>query len=173
MCLRRHEEVYALHEEYKQQEKDRGDVIERLTQENEDKMKTLIDLETRIQGLEKEREKESNEIVSRYEGQLRETRRKGEERLSDNEVRIYEAREERGGLDETFKRRIYYETQLHHWRNQCALTEGAIQEERHAQQIEQARLKQALEAEYRQGLERFKQQAQADAERSKPLFSTV
>jgi len=40
--------VYALNEKYKQQEKDRSDVIERLTKENEEKMKHLIDLETKI-----------------------------------------------------------------------------------------------------------------------------
>jgi hypothetical protein len=42
-----------LNENYKQQEKDRNDVIERLTKENEEKMRVLIDLENKIQQLEK------------------------------------------------------------------------------------------------------------------------
>jgi len=55
-----------LNEKFKQQEKDRNDVIERLTRENEEKMKVLIDLETKIQTLEKKNEKENNEIVTKY-----------------------------------------------------------------------------------------------------------
>ena len=64
----RHDEVYALNEKYKQQEKDRADVIERLSKENEDKMRTLIELEARIATLEKKNEKENNEIVTKFEG---------------------------------------------------------------------------------------------------------
>lgn len=77
----RHDEVYALNEKYKQQEKDRADVIERLTKENEDKMRTLIDLESRIGALEKRNEKENNEIVSKFDTQLKESKKKGEEKL--------------------------------------------------------------------------------------------
>ena len=64
--LYRHDEVYGLNEKFKSQEKDRNDVIERLTRENEEKMKVLIDLETKIQTLEKKNEKENNEIVTKY-----------------------------------------------------------------------------------------------------------
>lgn len=67
MIICSHEEVYALNESYKQQDKDRNDVIERLSKENEDKMKILIDLETKINALEKKNEKNNNEIVTKYE----------------------------------------------------------------------------------------------------------
>jgi len=61
---------------------------------------------------------------------------------------------------------VYYETQLAHWRTQCANMERVIQEEKYNLQIEQAKMKKALDAEYKSSLEKFKQQAQLDAERN-------
>ena len=81
-------------------------------------------------------------------------------------MKISELKEERNNMDETFKKKVYYETQLAHWRNQCAHMEGVIQEEKYNMQIEQAKMKKALDAEYKASLEKFKQQAQLDAERN-------
>lgn len=123
--------MYGLNEKFKQQEKDRNDVIERLTRENEDKMKILIDLETKITSLEKRNEKENNEIVTKYEAQIKDIKKKGEEKIMDNEVKINELKEERNNMDDTYKKRIYYETQLAHWRNQCAQIGKVIQDEKY------------------------------------------
>jgi cupin superfamily acireductone dioxygenase involved in methionine salvage len=90
-----------------------------LTRENEEKMKILIDLETKITSLEKKNEKDNNEIVTKYEAQIKEIKKRGEEKIIDNEVKINELKEERNNMDDTYKKRIYYETQLTHWRTQC------------------------------------------------------
>ncbi len=91
-------------------------MIERLTKENEDKMREMIDLESKIQALEKKNEKENNEIVTKFEGQIKDIKKKGDEKLNENEVKINELKEERNNMDDTFKKKIYYETQLGHWR---------------------------------------------------------
>lgn len=83
-------------------------------------MRILIDLESKIQSLEKKNEKENNEIVNKFEGQIKDIKKKGEEKITENEVKINEMREERNNMDDTFKKRIYYETQLAHWQTQCA-----------------------------------------------------
>ncbi len=70
-------------------------------------------------------------------------------------------------MDDTFKKRIQYEAQLASWKNQCNSITKVIQEEKYNIQIEQAKMKKAIEAEYKESLEKFKQQAQLDAERSK------
>lgn len=67
-------------------------------------------METKIKALEKKNEKENNEIVNKYESQIKDIRKRGVEKLVDNEVKINELKEERNNLDETYKKRIYYET---------------------------------------------------------------
>ncbi|CDW79859.1 UNKNOWN [Stylonychia lemnae] len=161
-----HDEVYGLNEKYKNQEKDRNDVIERLTRENEEKMKVLIDLETKIQTLEKKNEKENNEIVTKYQNQIKDMTKRGQEKIVENDTKINELREERNNMDDTYKKRIYFETQLQHWRNQCNSIQKVIQDEKYNIQIEQAKMKKAIESEYKESLEKFKAQAQLDAERN-------
>lgn len=73
-------------------------------------MKHLIDLETKIQGLEKKKEKNNNEIVTKFEGQIKDIKKKGDDKLVDNEVKINEMKEERSNMDDTYKKKIYYET---------------------------------------------------------------
>ena len=43
-----HQEVYTLQKDLKRQEKDKGDVILRLTKENDEAMKHMIELESII-----------------------------------------------------------------------------------------------------------------------------
>ena len=52
-----HNEVYGLQSKLKVQTKDRDDVILRLTRENDDAMKKMIELESLIQEYEKKNEK--------------------------------------------------------------------------------------------------------------------
>jgi hypothetical protein len=106
LILVRHDEIYGLNEKYKQQEKDRNDVIERLTRENEERMRTMIDLENKIQALEKQNERNNNEVISKFEGQIKDIRKRGEEKILENEVKISELQESRNVMDDTYKRRI-------------------------------------------------------------------
>ena len=90
-------------------------MIERLTKENEEKMKVMIELENQIQNLEKQNEKNNNEIVTKFETQIKDIKKRGEEKISENEIKISELQESRNVMDETYKKRIQYETELHHW----------------------------------------------------------
>ncbi len=127
----------------------------------------MIDLENKIQALEKQNERNNNEVISKFEGQIKDIRKRGEEKILENEVKISELQESRNVMDDTYKRRIQYETELQHWKNQCLAIEKVITEEKYNIQIEQAKMKKTIEAEYKESLEKFKQQAQLDAERSK------
>lgn len=69
-------------------------------------------------------------------------------------------------MDETYKKRVQFEAELHHWKNQCQQLTKVIQAEKYHNQIELAKKKQRLELETEAKLELFKQQAQRDAERS-------
>lgn len=69
-----------------------------------------MDLDTKIQTLEKKNEKDNNEIVNKYESQIKDIKKKGEEKIVDNEVKINELKEERNNMDDTYKKRIFYET---------------------------------------------------------------
>lgn len=116
----------------------------------------MIDLENKIQGLEKLNEKNNNEIVTKYEAQIKEIKKRGEEKISENEIKISELQESRNVMDDTYKNRIKYETELHHWRTQCNSILKVIQEEKYNIQIEQAKMKKAIESEYKESLEKFK-----------------
>lgn len=75
-------------------------------------MRVVIELEAKIQSLEKRNEKDNNEIVNKFEVQIKDIKKRGEEKLVENEVKINEMKEERNNMDDTYKKRIYYETQL-------------------------------------------------------------
>ena len=133
----------------------------------------MIDQENKIQTLEKQNEKNNNEIVNKFEGQIKDIKKKGEEKIQENEIKISELQESRNVMDDTYKKRIQYETELFHWQNQCTQLTKVIQEEKYHIQIEQAKMKKAIESEYKDSLEKFKQQAQLDAERSNIQLITL
>ena len=68
--LYRHTEVGNLQNDYKEQFKNREDVILRLTRDNDEQGKKLIDLENKIQTLEKRNEKTTNETIKTFNGQI-------------------------------------------------------------------------------------------------------
>ena len=61
-----HQEVYTLQKDLKKQEKDKGDVILRLTKENDETMKRMIELESIIQEYEKKNEKQINDTNKNF-----------------------------------------------------------------------------------------------------------
>lgn len=60
LTICRHDEVYGLGEKFRHQQKDRQEVIQSLTKENEEKMKAMIELENKIETLEKRNQKQTN-----------------------------------------------------------------------------------------------------------------
>ena len=63
-------DVSNLQKEFKDQFKEKEDVILMLTKENDEAMKKMIELENKIQTLEKKNEKTTNETVGNFEGQI-------------------------------------------------------------------------------------------------------
>ena len=120
ITLFRQEQIRTLHEKLSQNKHDRLEVERKLKLENDEKLAQSIALQNEIQQLEKANEKDNNEIVSKYEVQIRDIKKKGDEKMQDNEVKINELQENRNIMDETYKRRIQYEAELHHWKTQCA-----------------------------------------------------
>ena len=81
------------------------------------KLQKSIILQNEIAQLEKANERNNNEIVTKYESQIRDLKKRGEEKMSENDVKISELQENRNIMDDTYKRRIQFDAELHHWRN--------------------------------------------------------
>ncbi len=59
------------------------------------------------------------------------------------------------------------EFQLFEWGNQCRMLQHRINEKKYVDQIDLAKVKMQIEKEYDESLDKFKHQAQSDAQRSK------
>ena len=110
---------------------DRAEVERRLKEENDTKLQRSIALQNEIAQLEKLNEKNNNEIVNKFENTIKDVKKKGEERLTENEVKINELQENRNIMDETYKKRMQFEAELHHWKNQCSQLTKIIQTEKY------------------------------------------
>lgn len=66
-----HNEVYGLQDRYKSQQLDRDDVVLRLTRENDEAMKKMIELEAKIQEHEKKNEKIQQDTINNYQAQTK------------------------------------------------------------------------------------------------------
>ena len=73
-------------------------------------------MQNEIAQLEKVNEKNNNEIVNKFENQIKEVKKVGTEKLSENEVKINELQENRNIMDETYKKRVQFDAELHHWK---------------------------------------------------------
>ena len=66
-------------------------------------------------------------------------------------------------MQDVGKEKLKYELELMAWQQDCASLEKTIQEEKYRIQIEQARMKQEMEAQFEESLEQFQAQATQDA----------
>ena len=64
------------------------------------------------------------------------------------------------------KEKLKYELELMAWQQDCTSLEKTIQEEKYNIEIEQARMKREMEAQFQESLEQFKAQAKQDAQRN-------
>ncbi len=108
-----------MHDRFAKQKIDKAEVERRLKEENDQKLQRSIALQNEIAQLEKINEKNNNDIVNKFENQIKEVKKVGTEKLSENEVKINELQENRNIMDETYKKRVQFEAELHHWKNQC------------------------------------------------------
>ena len=72
-------------------------------------------------------------------------------------------------MKEIEKKKVVYELELYEWGSQCKDLQEKITKIKYENQIEMAKMKTSIEMEYDESLEKFKQQAQQDAQRSKLL----
>lgn len=72
-----------MQDRYKEQIKDREDVILRLTTNNAESSKRLVELENKIQTLEKKNEKVTNDTVNQYEKEIKKIETTAKEQIKD------------------------------------------------------------------------------------------
>ncbi len=164
--MRSHTEVYQLQDKYKEQYKDREDVILRLTRDNDESMKKMIELESKIQSLEKKNEKVTNETVTNYETQIKKIDQTAKDQIKDTNIKVSELNENLDKMQEVGKEKLKYELELMAWQQDCASLEKTIQEEKYRIEIEQARMKEKMGEKQKNSLHLFKLQAQQDAQRN-------
>jgi len=69
--------------------------------------------------------------VTKFESQIKDVKKKGDDKLQENEVKINELQENRTIMDDTFKKRMDYEAELHMWKTKCAEYTKKITEEKY------------------------------------------
>mmetsp|Transcript_11164 Transcript_11164/g.18755 ORF Transcript_11164/g.18755 Transcript_11164/m.18755 type:complete len:119 (+) Transcript_11164:435-791(+) len=69
-------------------------------------------------------------------------------------------------MQDVGKEKLKYELELMAWQQDCGGLEKTIQEEKYRIEIEKARLKREMEAQFAESLEHFKHQAKHDAQRN-------
>ena len=69
-------------------------------------------------------------------------------------------------MQEVGKEKLKFELELMVWQQDCASLEKTIQEEKYRIEIEKARMRREMEAQFKESLEQFKLQAKDDAQRN-------
>lgn len=87
--------------------------------------------------------------------------------MEEGDVQVDEAREDIMSSTEIFREMSIFEIQVFEWGAQCADLQQKITKVKYDNQIEMAKMKQQIEAQYDESLDTFKQTAQQDAQRSK------
>ena len=129
-------------------------------------MKKCIELENRIQEYEKKNEKTNNDTVQNYQSQINKMDTEIKEQLQQTDVKVSELNENLDKMHDVGKEKLKYELELMAWQQDCGSLEKTIQEEKYRIEIEQARMKREMEAQFQDELELQKQTAKQDAQRN-------
>ena len=111
----RHTEVYDLQDRYKEQIKDREDVILRLTTNNAESSKHLVELENKIQTLEKKNEKQTNDTVNTYDKEIKKIDTQAKDQIKDTNIKVSELNENLEKMQDVGKEKLKYELELMTW----------------------------------------------------------
>ena len=98
-------------------------------------MKTMIELESKIQVLEKKNEKTANETVNNYEEKIKKKDVKAKEEMKDIDTRLKELKENLDKLSDVGKEKLRYELNLKSIQQDCESLEKIIQEEKYRIEI--------------------------------------
>ena len=130
-------------------------------------MKQLLQLRNQIHEFEKKNEKATNETVKQMEANIADMKQGATSKLKDGGVRVSELEEDLQAMDYIQKKKVIYEFKLLEWNTACRQKQEIITAAKYNNQIELAKMKREIEAEYDESLEKFKAQASQDAQRSK------
>ena len=159
-------EYYRLVEQFKKQVKEKQEVVEHLTMDDTAKMRQLLLLRNKLLDFEKKNEKVMNETVKNMETTVNELRAQAKEKLGAGQVAISEVTENINANDDIQKKAVVYDFKLHEWRNHCTMLQDKITKAKYENQIELAKMKMEIEAEYEEQLEKFQQKAHQEAQRT-------
>lgn len=165
--LRVRGDYFQLVEHFKGQVKERQVLIEKLTNEDAKAMKQMLQLRNKMIDAEKTTEKQVNEAQTDKETELQRARKLGQEKIGDNDVKIHELNENQLSMKQIERKKVIYELELFEWGKQCKDLQEEITRIKYENQIKMAEKKTEIEIKYDESLEKFKQQAQSDAQRSK------
>ena len=153
-------EYYRLVEQWKQQVEDKDKIVKELTTTDTNKMKQLLILRNKVLDFEKKNEKLLSEKIKEMEGNINELRAEANMKLKQGQVAVQEVKEENEANSEITKKAFLYQFKLTEWQNNCAMLHQKITQAKYENQIELAKMKLEIEAEYEQQLEKFQQKAQ-------------
>ena len=154
-------------EQFKTQVKEKQAVLDQLNQQDTSKMKQLLQLRNQIHEFEKKNEKATNEAVKAMEADIADMKAAASSKLKDGGVKVSELEEGLEAMDKLRKKKVIYEFKLLEWNTACRQKQDIITQAKYNNQIELAKDRREIEAEYDESLEKFKAQASQDAQRSK------
>jgi len=126
-------------------------------------MNKEINLQNKVQEYEKSNEKVHNDAKANFESKIKKVDKEAKEQVEQTEVKVSELHENLDKMQDVGKEKLKYDLELMAWQQDCASLEKTIQEEKYRIQIEQARMKQEMEAQFEESLEQFQAQATQDA----------
>lgn len=159
-------DVSHLQTQFKEQYKEKEDIILKLTKDNDESMRRMIQLENKIKSFEGNNEKKQTETVQYYEGKMKSLESNNQQQINDTMVKKTELNDQLEKMGGAQKEKLKYELELMAWRQDCSSLEKTIQEEKYRIEIEQARMKQKKEADFESQLANFKLKAKQDAQRN-------
>lgn len=132
-------------------------------------MKLMLQLQSQIIEAEKNAEKSIHDAQVEKDAEVNKIKKEGNAKLEEGDVQVNELQEEIKSAKEIFREMSIYEIQVFEWGAQCADLQQKITKVKYDNQIEMAKMKQQIEAQYNESLDSFKQQANSDAMKSKLL----
>ena len=141
-----------------------------MTTEDTRKMKDLLYHRNLILEFDKDNEKEMLNLKNEVEATLTEKQQETRKKLGQNEQLKNELKESLFSKEAILNDKIKTEFQLFEWANECRKLQHNINQTKYTDQIRLAKVKMQIEKEYDESLDKLKQQAKADAEKSKSTF---
>lgn len=141
-----------------------------MTTEDTRKMKDLLYHRNHILEFDKDNEKEMLSLKNEVEATLTEKQQETRKKLSQGDQIKNELKESLFSKEAILNDKIKTEFQLFEWGNECRKLQHNINQTKYTDQIRLAKVKMQIEKEYDESLDKLKQQAKADAEKSKSTF---